>query len=180
MSLNPIRCAGLVLILAPACAAPPHDLSVILDDFSSGVTLQLANESHSGLQGLYSERQRTANIKLLSDDTMRGLVDRLRAEGFDDYARPVAELDSDRDGYSGMIIVALDQRRRAFPLSRAETKSFEETMAFIRMKQAIHELFSQAFALQSIRNPSGLDIFQLEQRRLDERRNRPTREAQPP
>lgn len=160
-----------------ACASIPEvdvpagsRVEVRLYDAGQAIELHLANASHPDLQDVYSERRRSAALKLAPDQLMGQLLASLERAELDVYGTQVAGQPAGADAgaaYSAGFREALFgvpprtglavRRGAAWTRFRepAADASEQERAAFARCKLVINEYYSHVGGLQYIANPEG-------------------------
>jgi hypothetical protein len=163
--------ATLGVLFATACASSDwseaKNLSIGYDQFESGASLMLVNRGHQQYQDLYSKPRTTSNIKLLDDEDMRALLDRFQAAGFFTWAGRADPIPPEaQKNLSGRLTIEVDGRAYAFVIyPRGNPRDKRD--AFGKMVEDFRTAYDGAFALQSIENKRGAQIFAEEQERLN-------------
>ncbi|MFT7461827.1 MAG: hypothetical protein ACI9EF_000161 [Pseudohongiellaceae bacterium] len=161
-TLSFIFVTGIFAAVLANCASTPSvpvpvgsRVMVRLYDANSGIELALANESHPGMQEVYSHARVDASLKLAPDELMGQLLASLSNNGFDRFAQDEQPPKGKKRSY---LAVEHDGRHSVFN-QPARSADVETHQAFARMKLLMAHYYTPVGSLQYVDNPEGGDIF---------------------
>ena len=132
---------------------------VRLHDPNQAIELALANESHPGLNDVYSHERQHANLKLAPDQLMGELLESLRGGGFERFA-------SERAPVGGRAFLSVDRDGRELVFVQpTSVASDEERQSWAILKLIMDHYYQHIGGLQYVANPDGSFRFK-EPRRL--------------
>jgi hypothetical protein len=155
-----LACAGPDVAKEPASsadAAGGRRIQVGLYDAKGEIRLDLANEGHPELAGIYSRQLPDATLKLAPEALMDDLVQDLGRLSFAALS-VTGDPPSAGAAVRGWVTVEANDSRRTF-IVPASGASAEQLQAFSNMKLLINEYYTHVGGLQFVTNPQGHDIF---------------------
>ena len=130
---------------------------VELYDAKGDLHLDLANEGHPELAGVYSRQRADATLKLAPEDLMSDLVGDLSHLSFATLSAP-GDPPPPGSAVRGWVSVEDDSGRHTFVVPAAGATP-DQLQAFANMKLLINEYYTHVGGLQFVTNPQGHDIF---------------------
>ena len=176
---RPARWLALLLLglSVGACSSIPEvkfpagsRVEVRLYDAEQGIQLALANETHPGLQDVYSEQRKNADLKLAPDQLIGQLLASLERAGFDQHAKrggrgPTAQAQAiGAPGGAASHTLGAPQPSSLHVLRDGVWSEWleppdgadrEARTAFVHCKLLMNEYYSHVGGMQFIANPEG-------------------------